>query len=223
MYLHAHRHVRAQNRLARCKYPSRMLAIVPGLLAGFSLIIAIGAQNAFVIRQGLTKKYVLLTVLICAVSDALLITLGASGLGVLIKSNKDVLEFVRWFGVAYLLWFAFKSARSVFKKEVLNSAGDASADKKSVILTVLGLTFLNPHVYLDTVILLGSISNQFGSDKWFFVTGAVIASFIWFTSIGFGAKSASRFMSRPIFWKILDSLIAVIMLSIAAFLAFYNF
>jgi L-lysine exporter family protein LysE/ArgO len=99
MYLHAHRHVRAQNRLARCKYPSRMLAIVPGLLAGFSLIIAIGAQNAFVIRQGLTKKYVLLTVLICAVSDALLITLGASGLGVLIKSNKDLLEFVRWFGV----------------------------------------------------------------------------------------------------------------------------
>ena len=87
----------------------------------------------------------------------------------------------------------------------------------------LGLTFLNPHVYLDTVILLGSISNQFGADKWFFVTGAVIASFVWFISIGFGAKSASRFMSRPIFWKILDSLIAVIMLSIAAFLAFYNF
>ena len=200
-----------------------MIAIVPGFLAGLSLIIAIGAQNAFVIRQGLTKKYVLLTVLICACSDALLIALGASGLGALIKSNKDFLEFVRWFGVAYLLWFAFKSARSAFKQEFLNSAGEASANKKSVVLTVLALTFLNPHVYLDAVILLGSISNQFGSDKWFFVTGAIIASFLWFTSIGFGAKSASRFMSRPIFWKILDSLIAAIMLSIAAFLAFYNF
>ena len=200
-----------------------MLAIIPGFLAGLSLIIAIGAQNAFVIRQGLTKKFVLLTVLICAFSDALLIALGASGLGALIKANKNILEFVRWFGVAYLLWFVYKSARSAFKKEVLNSAGEASADKKSVILTVLGLTFLNPHVYLDTVILLGSISNQFGSGKWFFVTGAIIASFLWFTSIGFGAKSASRFMSRPIFWKILDSLIAAIMLSIAVFLALYDF
>ena len=200
-----------------------MFAIIPGLLAGLSLIIAIGAQNAFVIRQGLTKKFVLLTVLICAFSDALLIALGASGLGALIKSNKNVLEFVRWFGVVYLLWFAFKSAKSALKKEVLNSAGEASADRKSVILTVLALTFLNPHVYLDTVILLGSISNQFGSDKWFFVIGAMLASLIWFSAIGFGAKSASKFMSRPIFWKILDSIIAAIMLSIAAFLAFYNF
>ena len=205
------------------KYPSRMFAIFPGLLAGFSLIIAIGAQNAFVIRQGLTKKFVLLTVLICAFSDAILIALGASGLGALIKSNKNILEFVRWFGVIYLLWFAFKSAKSVFKKEVLNSAGEASADRKSVILTVLALTFLNPHVYLDTVILLGSISNQFGTDKWFFVIGAMLASFIWFTAIGFGAKSASRFMSQPIFWKILDLIIALVMVSIAAFLAFYNF
>ena len=200
-----------------------MFAIIPGLLAGLSLIIAIGAQNAFLIRQGLTKKFVLLTVLICAISDAILIALGVSGLGALIKSNKNVLEFVRWFGVIYLLWFAFRSAKSVLKKEVLNSAGEASADRKSVILTVLALTFLNPHVYLDTVILLGSISNQFGSDKWFFCVGAMLASFIWFTAIGFGAKSASRFMSRPIFWKILDSIVAVIMLSIAALLAFYNF
>ena len=200
-----------------------MFAIIPGFLAGLSLIIAIGAQNAFVIRQGLTKKYVLLTVLICAFSDAILIALGASGLGALIKSNKIILDFVRWFGVIYLLWFAFKSAKSLFKKEVLNSAGEASANRKSVILTVLALTFLNPHVYLDTVILLGSISNQFGTDKWFFVIGAMLASFIWFTAIGFGAKSASRFMSQPIFWKILDSIIALVMVSIAAFLAFYNF
>ena len=200
-----------------------MFAFIPGLLAGLSLIIAIGAQNAFVIRQGLTKKYVFLTVAICSVSDAMLIALGASGLGALIKSNTAVLEIVRWFGVSYLIWFGIKSVRSALKVQVLTAAGEASGSRKSVITTILALTFLNPHVYLDTVILLGSISNQFGEDKWYFTAGAALGSVLWFTTIGYGAKSASRFMSKPIFWKILDSLIAVIMFSIAAFLAFYNF
>ena len=200
-----------------------MFAFIPGLLAGLSLIIAIGAQNAFVIRQGLTKKHVLLTVAICASADALLIALGASGLGALIKSNSAVLEIIRWFGVCYLIWFGIKSARSVFTTQVLTAAGDASGSRRNVITTTLALTFLNPHVYLDTVILLGSISNQFGNDKWFFAAGAALGSFLWFTTIGFGAKSASRFMSKPIFWKILDSIITAVMFSIAAFLAFYNF
>ena len=200
-----------------------MFAFIPGLLAGLSLIIAIGAQNAFVIRQGLTKKYVFLTVAICSVSDAMLIALGASGLGALIKSNTAVLEIVRWFGVSYLIWFGIKSVRSALKVQVLTAAGEASGSRKSVITTILALTFLNPHVYLDTVILLGSISNQFGEDKWYFTAGAALGSVLWFSAIGYGAKSASRFMSKPIFWKILDSLIAVIMFSIAAFLAFYNF
>ena len=200
-----------------------MFAFIPGLLAGLSLIIAIGAQNAFVIRQGLTKKYVFLTVAICSVSDAMLIALGASGLGALIKSNTAVLEIVRWFGVSYLIWFGIKSVRSALKVQVLTAAGEASGSRKSVITTNLALTFLNPHVYLDTVILLGSISNHFGEDKWYFTAGAALGSVLWFTAIGYGAKSASRFMSKPIFWKILDSLIAVIMFSIAAFLAFYNF
>ncbi|CAB4733939.1 unannotated protein [freshwater metagenome] len=200
-----------------------MFAFIPGLLTGFSLIIAIGAQNAFVIRQGLTKRYVLLTVAICSASDALLIFLGAGGLGRIIKSNDTALEFIRWFGVIYLIWFGIKSAKSVFQNQVLTAASDASASRKNVITTVIALTFLNPHVYLDTVILLGSISNQFGENKWFFASGASIASLIWFTAIGYGAKSASRYMSRPIFWKVLDSIITAIMFSIAAFLAFYNF
>lgn len=200
-----------------------MFAFIPGLLAGLSLIIAIGAQNAFVIRQGLTKKYVFLTVAICSVSDALLIALGASGLGALIKSNNSVLEIIRWFGVCYLIWFGIKSARSALKVQVLTAVGEASGNRKSVITTVLALTFLNPHVYLDTVILLGSISNQFGDNKWYFAAGAALGSIFWFSVIGYGAKSASRFMSKSIFWKILDSIIAVIMFSIAAFLAFYNF
>ena len=153
----------------------------------------------------------------------MLIALGASGLGALIKSNTAVLEIVRWFGVSYLIWFGIKSVRSALKVQVLTAAGEASGSRKSVITTILALTFLNPHVYLDTVILLGSISNQFGEDKWYFTAGAALGSVLWFTAIGYGAKSASRFMSKPIFWKILDSLIAVIMFSIAAFLAFYNF
>jgi len=147
-----------------------MFAFIPGLLTGFSLIIAIGAQNAFVIRQGLTKRYVLLTVAICSASDALLIFLGAGGLGKIIKSNDTALEFIRWFGVIYLIWFGIKSAKSVFQNQVLTAASDASASRKNVITTVIALTFLNPHVYLDTVILLGSISNQFGENKWFFAS-----------------------------------------------------
>ncbi|MFM1995451.1 MAG: hypothetical protein RLZZ610_968 [Actinomycetota bacterium] len=200
-----------------------MLAFLPGFLTGLSLIIAIGAQNAFVIRQGLTKKHVLLVVLICAVSDALLIFLGVAGLGALISGLPWLLEIIRWFGVAYLSWFGVKALMSAFKTQSLDASGVQSASAKTVVLSVLGFTFLNPHVYLDTVILLGSIGNQFGPDKWWFAIGGAVASLVWFSSIGFGAKAASRFMSKPIFWKVLDSLIALVMFSIAIMLAFYTF
>jgi len=200
-----------------------MTAFLPGFLTGLSLIIAIGAQNAFVIRQGLTKQHVLLVVLICAVSDALLILLGVAGLGVMISGLPWLLEIVRWFGVLYLSWFGFKSLRSAFKTQLLEASGASSGSARTVVLSVLGFTFLNPHVYLDTVILLGSIGNQFGPDKWWFAVGGAIASLVWFSSIGFGAKAASRFMAKPIFWKVLDILIAAVMFSIAIFLAFYRF
>jgi L-lysine exporter family protein LysE/ArgO len=200
-----------------------MLALIPGFFTGLSLIIAIGAQNAFVIRQGLTRKHVLLVVAICAVSDAALIVLGVAGLGALISGLPWLLEIIRWFGVLYLTWFGIKSLRSAFKVQALDASGVQSASAKSVVLSVLGFTFLNPHVYLDTVILLGSIGNQFGPDKWWFTLGAVAASFVWFSSIGFGAKAASRFMAKPVFWKVLDILIAVVMFSIAIMLAFYSF
>lgn len=200
-----------------------MLAFLPGFLTGLSLIIAIGAQNAFVIRQGLTKRHVLLVVLICAVSDALLILLGVAGLGALISGLPWLLEIIRWFGVAYLSWFGVKALMSAFKTQSLDASGVQSASAKTVVLSVLGFTFLNPHVYLDTVILLGSIGNQFGPDKWWFAIGGAVASVVWFSSIGFGAKAASRFMSKPIFWKVLDSLIALVMFSIAIMLAFYTF
>ena len=200
-----------------------MTAFLPGFLTGLSLIIAIGAQNAFVIRQGLTKQHVLLVVLICAVSDALLIVLGVAGLGALISGLPWLLEIVRWFGVLYLSWFGVKSLRSAFKTQLLEASGASGGSARTVVLSVLGFTFLNPHVYLDTVILLGSIGNQFGPDKWWFAVGGAIASLVWFSSIGFGAKAASRFMAKPIFWKVLDILIAAVMFSIAIFLAFYSF
>jgi L-lysine exporter family protein LysE/ArgO len=193
------------------------------LLTGLSLIIAIGAQNAFVIRQGLTKKHVVLVVAICAISDALLILLGVAGLGALISGLPWLLEIIRWFGVAYLTWFGIRSIRSASKTQTLDASGTQSASAKTVVLSVLGFTFLNPHVYLDTVILLGSIGNQFGQDKWWFAFGGVVASILWFSSIGFGARAASRFMAKPVFWKVLDLVIAAVMFGIAILLAFYTF
>ena len=200
-----------------------MIAFLPGFLTGLSLIIAIGAQNAFVIRQGLTKKHVLLVVAICAFSDAALILLGVAGLGALISGLPWLLEIIRWFGVAYLSWFGIRSIRSAFKNQALDASGAQSGSAKTVVLAVLGFTFLNPHVYLDTVILLGSIGNQFGPDKWWFALGGVVASVVWFSSIGFGARAASRFMAKPVFWKVLDLVIAAVMFGIAIMLAFYNF
>jgi len=200
-----------------------VFAFLPGLLTGLSLIVAIGAQNAFVIRQGLTKKHVLLVVAICAISDALLILLGVAGLGALISGLPWLLEIIRWFGAAYLTWFGIRSIRSAFKTQTLDASGAQSSSAKTVVLSVLGFTFLNPHVYLDTVILLGSIGNQFEQDKWWFAFGGVVASILWFSSIGFGARAASKFMARPVFWKVLDLVIAAVMFGIAILLAFYTF
>jgi len=197
-----------------------MFAFLPGFFAGLGLIVAIGAQNAFVIRQGLTRQHVFVVVAICAIADAALIALGIAGLGAIIQGLPWLLEGVRWFGVAYLTWFGIKSVRSAFKNEVMDISGAQATSLKKVVAAVLGFTLLNPHVYLDTVILLGSISNQFAEDRWVFGLGAMTASIVWFSSIGFGARAASRFMSKPIFWRVLDSLIAVVMFSIAFYLAF---
>jgi L-lysine exporter family protein LysE/ArgO len=200
-----------------------VIAFSSGVLSGFALIIAIGAQNAFVIRQGLQRQHVLTVVLFCAISDALLIAAGTAGLGKVIESAPEVLEIVRWFGVTYLIFFGLKSLRSAFRHNTLTLEHGNLVSRKRTILTVLGLTFLNPHVYLDTVIFLGSIANQFPADKWFFSAGAMTASFLWFFFIGFGSKMAARFMVKVIFWKVLDLAVAIIMFTLATYLTFYNF
>ena len=200
-----------------------MIALLSGLFAGLSLIIAIGAQNAFVVRQGLTRQHVFLVVAICTASDALLISLGAGGLGALIQAHSGVLEVVRWFGVVYLTWFGIKSLRAALASQVLNAASQPVLSRKKLVTTTLALTFLNPHVYLDTVILLGAIANQFPGKTWYFAAGAMLGSLIWFTSIGYGAQAASKYMSKPIFWKVLDLLIAGVMFGVASYLAFHKF
>jgi L-lysine exporter family protein LysE/ArgO len=200
-----------------------VLALVTGFFTGLSLIVAIGAQNAFVIKQGLKREHVPLIVIICAASDALLILLGTGGLGSLLQRHETLLEFVRWFGVGYLTWFGIKSFRSVFQHKFLETDQHTAPSRKSVALTCMGFTFLNPHVYLDTVIFLGSLANQFEENRWIFASGSAFASIIWFTAIGFGAKAASQYMSKPILWKVLDGFIACIMFALAAALAFYNF
>lgn len=200
-----------------------MFAVIPGFLASLSLIVAIGAQNAFVIRQGLARDRVLLVVAICAGFDAAFICLGVGGLGAVIQGKPSLLEFIRWFGVLYLTWFGIKSLRSAISNQVLDLGTGVAKSARQVATTALGFTVLNPHVYLDTIILLGSIANQFARDRWYFALGASLASLLWFASIGFGAKAASKYMSKPILWKILDSIIALIMFSIAILLAFYDF
>jgi L-lysine exporter family protein LysE/ArgO len=200
-----------------------VIAFSSGLASGLALIIAIGAQNAFVIRQGLKRQHVLTVVLFCAISDALLIAAGTAGLGRAIDSVPEVLEVVRWFGVTYLIFFGLKSLQSAFKHNFLTLEQGAVVSRKKTILTVLALTFLNPHVYLDTVIFLGSIANQFPSEKWLFSSGAMTASFLWFFSIGFGSKMAARFMVKIIFWKILDLSVAAIMFTLAVYLILYRF
>jgi L-lysine exporter family protein LysE/ArgO len=200
-----------------------MVALLSGFLASLSLIIAIGAQNAFVIKQGLLRSHVTLVVIFCSVADAFFIVLGIGGLGTLVQSQPRILEYIRWFGVAYLMWFGIKSVRAALSTQTMTVEKTDEKSAVKVLLSLFTFTFLNPHVYLDTVILLGSIANQFSSHRWYFALGASMASVLWFTTIGYGARAASKYMTRPIFWKVLDSIIAFIMFSIAISLAFYNF
>jgi L-lysine exporter family protein LysE/ArgO len=186
-----------------------------GFLTGLSLIVAIGAQNAFILRLGLMRSHVGIAVFICALSDAVLIVIGTAGMGALVQSHKSLLKVVSWIGAAYLFYFAISAARRVFKSESLEAGEVKTMTKKAVVLSVLGFTYLNPHVYLDTVLLVGSIGSQFGNQRWIFAFGAALASLIWFVGLGYGSKAAARVMARPITWRILDIFIAVVMASIA--------
>ena len=187
-----------------------------GLGFGFGLIVAIGAQNAFVMRQGLRREYVGVVVLICALSDMALISLGAAGAGALIQAHPRVLVVVTLLGCLVLTWYAISALRQAMRPEVLVADGTGEpVPLASVALTAVVLTWLNPHVYLDTVVLLGSVAST-SPAPWVFAAGAMLASLIWFTGLAFGARVLRPLFTRPAAWRVFDLAVAPIMLSVAA-------
>lgn len=199
------------------------------LLAGFglglSLIVAIGAQNLFVLRQGVRREHVIAVVVVCAVSDALLIAVGVSGIGAVVAAVPWLLDVVRWAGAAFLLGYGAVAARralrpsgAVLHVEAETSPADGAVRTRTVtttraaaILTCLALTWLNPHVYLDTVFLLGSVAATHGDARGIFGVGAAGASVVWFTALGFGARFLGRWLDSPRAWRVLDAVIALVM------------
>ena len=200
-------------------------ASVTGLLTGLSLIVAIGAQNAFVLRQGLRRAHVGAIVTVCLLSDVALILAGVSGIGAVVHHAGWALQAVRWFGVAFLVWYGLSSAWRARRPSALTASADgtgggAQLGLASTLRRITALTWLNPHVYLDTVVLLGSIANSRGPvDRWWFAAGALVASTLWFAGLGFGARFAAPLLTTARAWQVLDLLIAATMLTIAAKLA----
>ena len=194
-----------------------------GLLTGLTLIVAIGAQNAYVLRQGLRRAFVAPVTAVCAVSDFVLILAGVSGVGVIVQHAGWALQAVRWFGVAFLAWYGVMSAwRARRPAASLSAAHDDRSARPAVLRRAVALTWLNPHVYLDTVVLLGSIANAHGpGGRWWFALGACLASAVWFTGLGFGARFAAGLLATPRAWQILDLLISATMIGIAVKLALY--
>jgi len=193
-----------------------MSAYIAGFTLGLSLILAIGAQNAFVLKQGLKKQHVFVVCLICAVSDAILVVVGVSGFGMIVKESPWIEILSRYGGALFLGLYAVKSFIAAFStNHSLDPAEEISTSLKNTVFICLAFTWLNPHVYLDTVVLLGSISTQFKTGKLLFTYGAVTASFLFFFSLGYGARILIPFFQKPVSWKVLDFVIGLVMLSIA--------
>jgi L-lysine exporter family protein LysE/ArgO len=193
------------------------LAVASGLGFGLSLIVAIGAQNAFVLRQGLLREHVLPVVVVCAASDAVLIVAGIAGLGSLLDLAPWLVDVMRVAGAAFLLTYAALAARRAWRPGAIDARADGSGSALwPVVSTAVALTWLNPHVYLDTVVLLGSVAGTHGDQRWWFGAGAVAASIVWFTALGFGARLLQPVFVKPSAWRVLDAVIAVVMVLIAA-------
>ncbi len=212
-------------------------SLVAGFALGLSLIVAIGAQNLFVLRQGVRREHVAAVATICAVSDAALIAAGVSGLGLVLQAVPWLVDVVRWAGAAFLLGYALLAARRAWRPAgtalTLSGPGTEAAETTEtgertgppvgstrtrltpVLLTCLALTWLNPHVYLDTVFLLGSVASTYGDLRWVFAIGAMVASIVWFFGLAFGARYLGRWLATPRAWRVLDGIIAVVMCAVA--------
>ena len=188
------------------------MTFITGFSIGFSLILAIGAQNAFVLKQGLIRQNVFLVCLICAASDAILITLGVSGFGEIITEYPIIERLARIAGALFLFTYGVLNLYSAqTKTHALEPTKKIQTSKRKTVLTCLGFTWLNPHVYLDTVVMLGSISTQFENTA-SFALGAISASFVFFFSLGFGASKLTRYFEKPRTWRVLENLIGILMI-----------
>ncbi|MEU2199671.1 LysE/ArgO family amino acid transporter [Isoptericola sp. NPDC019482] len=199
-----------------------MLTLLAGFGFGLSLIVAIGAQNAFVLRQGVRREHVGLVVAVCAASDVVLYLAGTAGLGALVVSHPAVVEVARWAGAAVVLGYGALAARRAFRGDEAGLAAasdgavaDAGRRARPVLLTALALTWLNPHVYLDTVVLQGSLAASYGDARWLFTAGAVVSSILWFIGLGYGARLLAPVLARPGAWRVVDGVVAGIMLVVA--------
>lgn len=193
-----------------------LLAVLAGLGFGLSLIIAIGAQNAYVLRQGLRREHVLAVVIVCAASDAVLIAVGVAGLGTIVQLAPWLLVVVRIAGAAFLLVYGGLALRRALRPSQLTTdVAGTTTPLLPVLGTVLALTWLNPHVYLDTIVLLGSVAGTHGADRWWFGLGAAIGSVLWFSALGFGARLLRPVFAKPVAWRVLDAFVAVVMVAIA--------
>lgn len=198
-----------------------LVALMPflkGLGLGGSLIIAIGAQNAFVLTQGLRRNHHYLVAALCSLVDIVLILAGVAGMGLLIADNPLLLQAATWGGAAFLLWFGATALRSAMKPGTLQEDQNAEGySRGKIILTTLAVSLLNPHVYLDTVVMLGSIGGRYAPDaRVWFAVGAVTASFLWFFSLSLGAQWLAPLFRKPIAWRVLDGLVCLIVWAIAA-------
>ncbi|MGL4232746.1 MAG: LysE/ArgO family amino acid transporter [Casimicrobium sp.] len=193
---------------------------VQGFVTCAALIIAIGAQNAFVLRQGIKREHVFVVALMCSLSDAFLVSLGVAGLGTLVRQNPVLLSIAKYGGAAFLFVYGFFAAKRAWRPGSeglsINGGQVAPTSLKKTILACLAFTYLNPHCYLDTVVLMGSLSAQFEGDlRWLFAIGAVSASFVWFFSLAYGARLLAPAFAKPSAWRVLDAMIAVVMWGIA--------
>lgn len=192
-------------------------AFLKGMGLGGGLIVAIGSQNAYLLRQALKREYVLTCIAICIVCDVVLIGAGVAGMGKIIVEAPGLLFWIKLAGAGFLFWYGLRAARSAFNPSAMQTGADKPAGSRyAVIAAMLAFSLLNPHVYLDTVVLLGSIGGQqIGDGRIYFALGAMVASIIWFSSLGFGARFLIPVFARPRAWQILDGVIAVVMWMLA--------
>jgi L-lysine exporter family protein LysE/ArgO len=195
-----------------------LLAMATGFGTGLSLIVAIGAQNTFVLRQGIQRHAVPAVVAICAMSDIVLIALGVGGVGAVVRAWPPMVLVVGLVGGTFLLCYGFLAARRAFRPAAMVVDGAPTTSRRRAVTTCLAMTWLNPHVYLDTVLLLGSIAAGHGRLRWEFAIGAALASACWFASLGFGARLLRPLFTRPMSWRVLDVLVAATMATIGGLL-----